>query len=148
MSTSSERIPLSKKQRFDIFNRDAFTCRYCGKTPPQVMLVVDHIIPVVSGGTNDQSNLATSCEECNQGKGKTTLKDGSMPEPLALAIVQSRMEEEREASIALKAIEARRNMAHALVTYFETSIGIEVRMKSTGTSLCMLQDEFGVNTVI
>jgi len=29
---------------------------------------VDHIIPVVKGGTNDPENLVSACEPCNQGK--------------------------------------------------------------------------------
>jgi len=63
-----ERIPLSKKLRFDIFKRDAFTCQYCGNTPPQVILEIDHIIPVSKKGTNQIDNLITSCFECNRGK--------------------------------------------------------------------------------
>jgi 5-methylcytosine-specific restriction endonuclease McrA len=36
------RTPISKSTRFDIFNRDAFTCQYCGRMPPVVMLEIDH----------------------------------------------------------------------------------------------------------
>ena len=36
--------------------------------PPEVVLHVDHFIPVSKGGTNDSSNLLTSCSQCNQGK--------------------------------------------------------------------------------
>ncbi len=63
------RKSLSKKTRFEIFKRDNFTCQYCGKQPPDIVLVVDHIEPVVEGGDNDTLNLVTSCEACNQGKG-------------------------------------------------------------------------------
>lgn len=67
------RKALSKKTRFEIFKRDGFTCQYCGKQPPDVVLVVDHINPVANGGDNDQMNLVTSCETCNQGKGAVLL---------------------------------------------------------------------------
>ena len=71
----AERKGLTKKQRFEIFKRDGFTCQYCGRRPPEVVLVVDHINPVANGGDNDPLNLTTSCYECNAGKGKTQLAD-------------------------------------------------------------------------
>ena len=69
----AERKALSKKTRFEIFKRDLFTCQYCGATPPDVVLEVDHIMPVAGGGTNDEMNLITSCVDCNRGKGKREL---------------------------------------------------------------------------
>lgn len=71
----NERKGLTKKQRFEVFKRDGFTCQYCGRRPPDVVLVVDHINPVANGGDNDFLNLTTSCYECNAGKGKTQLAD-------------------------------------------------------------------------
>lgn len=61
-------MSLSKRVRFDVFKRDSFTCRYCGKRPPDVMLEVDHIIPRCEGGSDDPSNLTTACLACNRGK--------------------------------------------------------------------------------
>lgn len=72
-TTTGKRKAIGKKARFEIFERDNFTCQYCGKTPPEVTLHVDHIIPVYEGGTNDPENLRTSCSDCNLGKGKKTL---------------------------------------------------------------------------
>ena len=43
----SKRKSLSKKIRFEVFKRDKFTCQYCGKTAPNVVLEVDHIEPVL-----------------------------------------------------------------------------------------------------
>lgn len=60
---------LTKKQRFTILKRDNFTCRYCGRKATEVILEIDHIIPVSKGGTNDLNNLITSCRDCNRGKG-------------------------------------------------------------------------------
>lgn len=91
---TNKRKPLSKKMRFDVFKRDGFVCQYCGATPPNVVLHVDHITPVVSGGKNNIDNLITSCEACNLGKGASHLSD--IPKSLA-----DRAEEisEREAQI-------------------------------------------------
>jgi len=69
------RKALSKKTRFEVFKRDAFTCQYCGSHPPSVILHVDHIHPVAEGGTNDQDNLITACQSCNLGKGARLLSD-------------------------------------------------------------------------
>lgn len=74
----AKREAISKKIRFEVFKRDLFTCQYCGKKAPDVILHVDHVHPHSKGGTNDIINLITSCVECNQGKGARTLSDTSV----------------------------------------------------------------------
>ena len=90
----TKRKGIGKKLRFDVFKRDAFTCQYCGATPPGEILEVDHITPVSKGGDNDKDNLITSCRPCNSGKGAGELSD--IPQPLS-----ERAEEvsEREAQV-------------------------------------------------
>ena len=61
---------LSNKLRFAVLKRDNFTCQYCGRKPPEVILEVDHIIPISEGGETSLDNLITSCRQCNRGKGK------------------------------------------------------------------------------
>lgn len=68
------RNPISKKERFNLFKRDSFTCQYCGCKSPEVVLEVDHIIPIAENGSNELINLITSCFDCNRGKGKSMLK--------------------------------------------------------------------------
>lgn len=46
-----------------------------------MVLVIDHVTPVVQGGTNDPANLITSCFDCNAGKG------GHTPSELAGRVV-------------------------------------------------------------
>ena len=70
-----ERKGIGKKTRFEVFKRDKFTCQYCGRMAPDVILEVDHIKPVAEGGTNKMINLITSCRDCNRGKGKVRLSD-------------------------------------------------------------------------
>jgi hypothetical protein len=61
-------MALSKRLRFEILRRDNHACRYCGRSAPEVKLHIDHVVPRVLGGTDEPSNLATSCDECNGGK--------------------------------------------------------------------------------
>jgi len=71
------RKAISKKLRFEVFKRDSFTCQYCGRSAPDVVLHVDHINPVAGGGGSDILNLITSCLDCNLGKGARELSDDS-----------------------------------------------------------------------
>lgn len=73
----TNRKSIGKKLRFEVFKRDAFTCQYCGKKAPDVILHVDHISPVSKGGDNDILNLITSCSDCNLGKGAREITDHS-----------------------------------------------------------------------
>jgi 5-methylcytosine-specific restriction endonuclease McrA len=59
--------------RFKVLLRDKFTCQYCGRRAPSVVVEVDHIIPKSKGGTNDLSNLTASCFQCNRGKRDTVI---------------------------------------------------------------------------
>lgn len=69
---------LSKKIRFEVFKRDSFTCQYCGRSAPAVVLQVDHIDPVSAGGGNEILNLLTSCVECNSGKSDRKISDDAV----------------------------------------------------------------------
>lgn len=72
-----ERIAISKRLRFEVFKRDKFTCQYCGKRAPDVILHADHIEPASGGGPTTILNLITSCEGCNLGKGARPLNDSA-----------------------------------------------------------------------
>jgi hypothetical protein len=61
-------MAISKKIRFEVFKRDGFTCAYCGKNPPDIVLEIDHIEPRAKGGGDGMENLVTSCFDCNRGK--------------------------------------------------------------------------------
>lgn len=83
-----KRKSTGKKVRFEVFKRDKFTCQYCGRKAPDVVLHVDHIAPVASGGGSELLNLTTSCSDCNAGKGARELSDDS-------AVAKQRAELER-----------------------------------------------------
>jgi len=66
-------MAISKKIRFEVFKRDNFTCQYCGKTPPNILLEADHLIPKSKKGKDSINNLITSCFDCNRGKSNIEL---------------------------------------------------------------------------
>ncbi len=63
-------VPIRSGLRWEIFARDGWTCRSCGRSPSRdgITLEVDHIQPRSKGGTGDKSNLQTLCRDCNAGK--------------------------------------------------------------------------------
>lgn len=87
---------LGKRLRFEIFKRDKFTCVYCGRTPPAVVLEVDHMDPVAGGGGDEPSNLFTACHDCNAGKSDRPLRD-ALPQVRAedTALLQEKVEQMR-----------------------------------------------------
>lgn len=52
-----------------IRSRDNNHCVYCGS---QEKLVVDHVVPITQGGTDDSNNLVCACKKCNSGKSGRT----------------------------------------------------------------------------
>jgi 5-methylcytosine-specific restriction endonuclease McrA len=47
------------------------TCAYC----PRPATTVDHLIPLVRGGTNHEGNLTPACRSCNASKGAKTVAE-------------------------------------------------------------------------
>ena len=80
-----KRVGISLGLRYQILDRDAHTCRYCGRSSPAVVLHVDHVISQASwrekygnlDGVNAMENLVTACEPCNLGKSD---KNGNPPQ--------------------------------------------------------------------
>jgi hypothetical protein len=64
----SSRKPINKHLRVQVLLRDHSKCRICGRSQEETPLEVDHIIPVSEGGTDELSNLAALCCDCNRGK--------------------------------------------------------------------------------
>ena len=64
-----------KLTRFEIFNRDSYTCQYCGKKTYQ--LTLDHVIPRYRGGQHTWENVVSACVPCNRRKaGKSPEQSG------------------------------------------------------------------------
>lgn len=94
------RQAISKKLRFEVFKRDSFTCQYCGRTAPNVILEIDHINPVSKGGKNNILNLVTSCMDCNRGKSNRELKENTV---LDATLKQAKVLSERNEQLKLMA---------------------------------------------
>lgn len=73
-------MSVSQKMRFEVFKRDSFTCQYCGRSAPDVLLEADHVEPESKGGKGTMLNLITACFDCNRGKSATPLSDQSVLE--------------------------------------------------------------------
>lgn len=72
-SEQKKRTPIPQGVRFNVLRRDNFTCRYCGRSSPDVVLHIDHAVSVKNGGTDDENNLVTSCDDCNYGKSSKSI---------------------------------------------------------------------------
>lgn len=71
-SAAGQRALMTSKLRQAIKERDGFTCLKCGASiskEPNLLLEIDHIIPVSKGGMTTEENLQTLCWRCNRSKG-------------------------------------------------------------------------------
>jgi hypothetical protein len=110
----AKRKSISKKTRFEVFKRDEFTCQYCGKKAPNVILEVDHINPKSKGGSDKILNFVTSCRECNRGKRDVPLDDQSALQKQRRQIEE--LQEKREqAEMMFKWRESLANLDHDIL---------------------------------
>lgn len=66
-----QRSLMTRKLRNHIKERDNFTCCNCQNSThaePNLLLEIDHIIPVAKGGCTVEGNLQTLCWKCNRAK--------------------------------------------------------------------------------
>ena len=71
-SVAGQRALMTPKLREKIKERDGYTCQICGlsnKDEPNLLLEIDHIIPLSKGGMTTEGNLQTLCWRCNRSKG-------------------------------------------------------------------------------
>jgi 5-methylcytosine-specific restriction endonuclease McrA len=54
--------------RRNVYRRDGHACVYCGATPPQIKLTIDHVNPRARGGETSWENCVTACITCNSKK--------------------------------------------------------------------------------
>ena len=69
--SKTQRSAMTNDLREAIKKRDNYTCCICGNSvfkEPNLLLEVDHIVPVSKGGKTEASNLQTLCWRCNRKK--------------------------------------------------------------------------------
>lgn len=77
-SKVDERRHFYSHEKKALISKSKGKCAHCGKkiSLPSEM-TVDHVIPLIKGGTNDMGNLVILCEECNKSKGELVMLPSS-----------------------------------------------------------------------
>lgn len=65
MSSGSRRGKAWNATRKLVLDRDGWVCQSCGKLLEGSDATVDHIVPVIAGGSDEHDNLVAMCRLCN-----------------------------------------------------------------------------------
>jgi hypothetical protein len=71
-TVAGQRALMTSSLREKIKARDNYTCQFCSlsvKDEKNLLLEIDHIIPLSKGGITSEDNLQTLCWRCNRSKG-------------------------------------------------------------------------------
>jgi 5-methylcytosine-specific restriction endonuclease McrA len=68
--------PQMRLTRREVFQRDGYTCQYCGRTGRD--LTLDHVMPRHRGGKHTWENLVSACKTCNHRKAGRTPQEARM----------------------------------------------------------------------
>ncbi len=140
-SAAGQRSLMTRSLREAIKQRDDFTCQACGNSTqkePNLLLEIDHVIPVSKGGITSEDNLQTLCWKCNRSKGAKIVKPGIKPEkfkkPVAtvasagIETPEQMYERARAFSVAGKTYEAM-SLLTEIVDRYPSSNAAEVAQK-------------------
>lgn len=67
-----------KYSRTAVYQRDGFSCQYCGGRFAFRELTRDHVVPRAHGGRTTWENTVAACKECNQLKADRTCDEAGM----------------------------------------------------------------------
>jgi 5-methylcytosine-specific restriction endonuclease McrA len=72
--TTYDRLPILTVpfNRRNVFQRDRYTCQYCGARPGSAELTIDHVVPRSQGGISGWENCVLACVTCNRQKANRT----------------------------------------------------------------------------
>jgi 5-methylcytosine-specific restriction endonuclease McrA len=81
VAQSFNKIPRTRVRlsRQNVYQRDQFTCQYCGVEGTRATLNLDHVVPRSQGGQTSFENLVCSCFGCNSKKRDRTPEQAGMP---------------------------------------------------------------------
>ena len=68
----TKRVAWPKGLKRELLRRQGYTCAYCGSRLSARRSEIDHMDPVIRGGSNDVDNLQVICRPCNLRKGIQT----------------------------------------------------------------------------
>ena len=68
--------PQRRLTRLELFNRDRYTCQYCGTESRQ--LTLDHVVPRHQDGEHSWENVVAACVPCNRRKAGRTPRQAGM----------------------------------------------------------------------
>ena len=77
----------NNEKRKELFERDDYTCFYCGERVTEKNATLDHLTPQFKGGKHTKDNLKTSCLTCNSIKSGKSYEEAA---PLLLRSIQER----------------------------------------------------------
>ena len=75
------------EKRKELFERDNYTCFYCGEKVTSENSTLDHLFPQWKGGTHSKDNLKTACLTCNSIKSGKSYEEAA---PLLLKRIQDK----------------------------------------------------------
>ena len=81
------------EKRLSLFERDKWTCQYCGTTVTSDNSTLDHYVPQSKGGSHSKENLRTCCLICNSIKSGKSFEEAA---PLILKSMQERRQRKNE----------------------------------------------------
>lgn len=74
----NRKISSPRFRKWVLFNRDGWTCQYCGINLDWQTITIDHVIPRSRGGLTTWKNCVASCKKCNWKKGSRTLFESGL----------------------------------------------------------------------
>jgi hypothetical protein len=80
-------------KRLTLFERDKWTCQYCGETVASDNATLDHYVPQSKGGNHSKENLRTCCLVCNSIESGKSFEEAA---PLILKSMQERRQRRNE----------------------------------------------------
>ena len=86
-----------------LLDRENHQCFYCLRKITDENCELDHVIPLVGGGSNNYTNIVASCHRCN------TIKQGNSAEQHIRQLYRNNLLDQNEFNSRLKAIEDLKN---------------------------------------
>ncbi|MGE0539757.1 MAG: HNH endonuclease [Dehalococcoidia bacterium] len=66
---------VERISRHVITDRDGNTCYLCARVLDEGEIALDHVIPLIRGGSHTMDNLRVCCHDCNGRKGRLTVEE-------------------------------------------------------------------------